>query len=137
MKHNNKFIYPKCVRSNVDGKRVYDIDAGKFKLPSVTTILSHTQSTEKRESLQAWRNRVGEDSAARIVASSGARGTAMHKILEKYILGEGYMDMTTVGQEAHNMAKVVIEQGLCNLTEYYGSETVLYYPGLYLSLIHI
>jgi genome maintenance exonuclease 1 len=65
------------------------------------------------------------------VASSGARGTAMHKILEKYILGEGYMDMTTVGQEAHNMAKVVIEQGLCNLTEYYGSETVLYYPGLY------
>tara|TARA_X000001382_G_scaffold66669_1_gene46332 strand:- start:71 stop:763 length:693 start_codon:yes stop_codon:yes gene_type:complete len=131
MKHNNKFIYPKCVRSNVDGKRVYDIDSGKFKLPSVTTILSATQSTEKRESLQAWRNRVGEDNAARIVASSGARGTAMHKILEKYILGEGYMDMTTVGQEAHNMAKVVIEQGLCNLTEYYGSETVLYYPGLY------
>ena len=43
MKHNNKFIYPKCVRSNVDGKRVYDIDAGKFKLPSVTTILSATQ----------------------------------------------------------------------------------------------
>ena len=62
MKHNNKFIYPKCVRSNVDGKRVYDIDSGKFKLPSVTTILSATQSTEKRESLQAWRNRVGEDS---------------------------------------------------------------------------
>lgn len=44
MKHNKKFIYPKCVRSNVDGKRVYDIDGGKFKLPSVTTILSHTQS---------------------------------------------------------------------------------------------
>ena len=101
MKKNKKFIYPKCVRSNVDGRRVYDIDNGKYKLPSVTTILvSYPKSAEKRESLAAWRNRVGEDSAARIVASSGARGTAMHKILEKYILEEGYMDMTTVGQRS-------------------------------------
>ena len=131
MKHNKKFIYPKCVRANVDGQRIYDIDGGKWKLPSVTTILSHTQSAEKRESLANWRKREGEENAARIVASSGARGTAMHKILERWVLGEGYMDMTTVGQEAHNMAKVVIEQGLSNVTEYYGSETVLYYPGLY------
>jgi len=131
MKHNKKFIYPKCVRANVNGQRIYDIDGGKWKLPSVTTILSHTQSAEKRESLANWRKREGEENAARIVASSGARGTAMHKILEKWVLGEGYMDMTTVGQEAHNMAKVVIEQGLSNITEYYGSETVLYYPGLY------
>ena len=131
MKHNKKFIYPKCVRSNVDGQRIYDIDGGKFKLPSVTTILSATQTAEKREKLEQWRQREGVENAARIVASSGARGTAMHKILEKWILEEGYMDMTTVGQEAHNMAKRVIEQGLCNVTEYYGSETVLYYPGLY------
>ena len=131
MKHNNKFIYPKCVRSNVDGKRVYDIDSGKFKLPSVTTILSATQSTEKRESLQAWRNRVGEDNAARIVASSGARGTAMHKILEMYILEQGYLDETNVGKQAHNMALQVIQNGLSNVTEYYGTECTLYYPGLY------
>ena len=50
IKANKKFIYPKCVRSNVDGKRVYDINNGKYKLPSVTTILSATQSAEKRES---------------------------------------------------------------------------------------
>jgi len=131
MKSNRQYRYPKCVRSTVDGKRVYDINDGAYKLPSVTTILSATQSAEKRESLAAWRNRVGEDSAARIVASSGARGTAMHKILEKYILGDGYMDLTEVGKEAHNMAKVVIEQGLCHVPEYYGSECTLYYPGLY------
>ena len=131
IKANKKFIYPKCVRSNVDGRRVYDINNGKYKLPSVTTILSATQSAEKRESLQAWRNRIGEDNATRIVASSGSRGTAMHKILEKYIIGDGYMDLTTVGQEAHNMAKVVIEQGLCHVPEIYGTECTLYYPGLY------
>jgi genome maintenance exonuclease 1 len=74
---------------------------------------------------------VGEEEATRIVDQSGARGTAMHKILEKYILEEGYVDLTSVGKEAHNMAIRVIEQGLCNVPEYYGTECTLYYPGLY------
>ena len=55
----------------------------------------------------------------------------MHKILEKYILEEGYLDETEVGKQAHNMALKVIEQGLCNVSEYYGTESTLYYPGLY------
>jgi genome maintenance exonuclease 1 len=97
----------------------------------VTTILSATQSAEKRESLAAWRLRVGEAEATRIVDSAGARGTAMHKILEKYVLGEGYLDETTVGKQAHNMALQVIQSGLSNITEYYGTECTLYYPGLY------
>jgi len=29
------------------------------------------------------------------------------------------------------MAKQVIEKGLCNIPEYYGTECTLYYPGLY------
>ena len=48
-----------------------------------------------------------------------------------YILEQGYVDLTTVGQQAHNMAIRVIEQGLCNVPEYYGTECTLYYPGLY------
>ena len=62
---------------------------------------------------------------------SAARGTAMHKILEKYILEQGYLDLTNVGKEAHNMAMQVIQNGLSNITEFYGSECTLYYPGLY------
>jgi len=130
MKHNNKFIYPKSMREDINGKRHYNINE-KEKLPSVTTIISATQSADKTASLAAWRVRVGEDQAARIVDTAGARGTAMHKILEKYILKDGYIDLTTVGREAHNMAIRVIEQGLCNVTEYYGLEATLYYPGLY------
>ena len=130
MKRNNNYIYPKTIREMIDGKRHYEIN-GNEKLPSVTTILSATQTIEKRESLQKWRDRVGEDEATRIVDSAGARGTAMHKILEKYIIEEGYLDLTNVGKEAHNMAIRVIEQGLCNLSEYYGTECTLYYPGLY------
>ena len=113
----------------VEGQRHYILN--QEKLPSVTTILSATQSAEKRESLAKWRERVGEAEATRIVDSAGARGTAMHKILEKYILGEGYLDETTVGKQAHNMALQVIQSGLSNLTEYYGTECTLYYPGLY------
>ena len=130
MKRNNNYIYPKTIREMIDGKRHYEIN-GNEKLPSVTTILKATEPDEKRESLQAWRDRVGEAEAPRLVDSAGARGTAMRKSLEKYIIEEGYLDLTNVGKEAHNMAMQVIQNGLSNVTEFYGSECTLYYPGLY------
>ena len=130
MKHNNKYIYPRSMREVINGKRHYNINE-KEKLPSVTTIISATQSADKTASLAAWRVRVGEDQAARIVDTAGSRGTAMHKILEEYVKEQGYLDLTDVGKDAHNMAIRVIEQGLCNVTEYYGLEATLYYPGLY------
>ena len=83
MKHNNCYVYPKTVRETIEGRRHYEINGGE-KLPSVTTILSSTQDPEKAQSLKAWRDRVGEENATRIVDEAGARGTAMHKILENY-----------------------------------------------------
>ena len=106
---NNKYRYPKTVREVIEGKRHYNID-DKEKLPSVTTILSATQSAEKREALARWRESKGEEEATRIVDQAGARGTAMHKILEMFILKQGYLDETEVGKQAHNMALLVIEQ---------------------------
>jgi len=129
IKHNNCFVYPKTVREMIEGKRHYD--TGSEKLPSVTTILSGTQDPEKAQSLKAWRDRIGEASATRIVDEAAARGTAMHKILENYVLREGYLDLTNVGKNAHNMAMKIIENGLSNVTEYYGIESTLFYPGLY------
>ena len=131
MKHNKKFKYPRTKRELIEGRRHYDINEGQWKLPSVTTILDRTQSAEKREALRKWREAKGEEEATRIVDSSAARGTAMHKILEKYIIEDGYLDLTDNGLQAHNMAKQVIERGLCNVPEFYGSEATLYYPGLY------
>ena len=54
MKWNKKFIYPTSTRALIDGKRHYDVGTNE-KLPSVTTILSATQSEEKRKSLEAWK----------------------------------------------------------------------------------
>ena len=129
MKRNNSYKYPKTQREKIQGKRHYVFD--KEKLPSVTTILDQTQSAEKRKSLKAWTERVGEEAAEKIKSESAARGTAMHKILEMYILEQGYLDETNVGKQAHNMALQVIQSGLSNVTEFYGTECTLYYPGLY------
>jgi len=130
LKHNNKYIYPKTIRVSIDGKRHYDIN-DKEKLPSVTTILSKTQTAEKTEGLANWRARVGEAEATRIMDQAAARGTAMHSILEHHILGKNRLDLTDVGQQAHKMADVVIEKGLSHLDEIWGSEVALYYPELY------
>ena len=85
MKRNNCFRYPKTIRESVNGLRHYNIN-DKEKLPSVTTILKATEPEEKREALQDGVNQKGEAEATRIVDESAARGTAMHKILEMYIL---------------------------------------------------
>ena len=129
MKLKNIYRYPKTVREAIEGKRHYVM--GKEKLPSVTTILSATEDPEKTEGLRKWREAKGEEVATRIVDEAAARGTAMHKILEKYIDESGYLDLTNVGKDAHNMAIRIIEQGLCNITEYYGTECTVHYPGLY------
>ena len=129
MKFNRKYNYPKSMRSLIDGKRHYDI--GNDKLPSVTPILSATQSDEKKKSLADWRARMGAQSADRIRDVSAMRGTAMHKFLEAYIDGSGHKDLTSIGKEAEPMARKIIESGLGDLEEVWGQEVTLYYPGLY------
>ena len=129
MKFNRKFKYPKSMRSLIDGKRHYDID--QEKLPSVTTILSATQSEEKRKSLADWKARMGPEFADRVRDIAAMRGTAMHRYLEAYIDGSGHKDLTSIGKEAEPMAKKIIESGLGELDEVWGQEVTLYYPGLY------
>ena len=129
MKFNRKYNYPKSMRSLIDGKRHYDI--GNDKLPSVTTILSATQSDEKKKSLADWRARMGAQSADRIRDVSAMRGTAMHRYLEAFIDGTGHKYLTSIGKEAEPMARKIIESGLGDLEEVWGQEVTLYYPGLY------
>ena len=129
MKWNKRFNYPRSTRSIVEGKRHYDIS--EEKLPSVTTILSACQSDEKRASLEAWRQRVGPKTADLAKDLAAERGTLMHRYLEAYIDGSGHKDMTPLGEQAETMAKQIIETGLRDLEEVWGTEVTLYYPGLY------
>jgi ATP-dependent exoDNAse (exonuclease V) beta subunit len=129
MKWNKQFIYPKSVRSLINDERHYDI--GSEKLPSVTTILAATQSDEKRESLAKWKEKVGDSKADEIKNQAAKRGTLMHSYLEHHINGGGLLDLSGEGREAESMAKTIIEKGLGDLEEIWGSEVILHYPGLY------
>jgi genome maintenance exonuclease 1 len=130
MKWNKKFTYPKSIRSLIDDKRYYEI--GTTKLPSVTTILSATMPEEKRKSLDAWKLRVGNAEAQKVVTTAANRGTSMHTILEHYITGQHYLDLTDVGKNAHSMAQTVFEKGIKGkISEYYATEATLFYPDLY------
>ena len=129
MKWNKLYNYPPSTRSTTDGLRTYDV--GNEKLPSVTTILGATQSSEKQASLARWKASVGEEQATRIKEQAAARGTNMHKHLEAHILGEGYLDLTPEGKIAKDMSSTIIAKGFNDLEEIWGSEVVVYYPGLY------
>lgn len=130
MKLNKKFIYPTSSRSLVKDERHYDVNA--TKLPSVTTILQATQPEEKRLAIAAWKTRVGNVEADKVKNDAASRGTAMHTHLEKFLLGEGYLDLTTEGQASRTMADEIINKGLKNrLAEFWGLEVTLYYPELY------
>ena len=124
MKWNKLYEYPKSMRSLINDERHYEV--GPEKLPSVTTILAATASSEKRESLNKWKARVGEVEAERIKNTAATRGTAMHSYLEMHSNGENLLDLTIEGLAARSMAETIIKQGLGDLQEIYGNEAVSY-----------
>jgi len=128
MKKSNKYSYiqGKQITDHETGTRVYDVIG--TRLPSVTTILS---ATKNKQFLKDWKEKVGHEEAERIKNLSSKRGTAMHKFLEKHIQSSGYDDLTEIGQQAKPMAQKIIDEGLVPISEYYGSEIMVHYPGLY------
>ena len=128
IKKSNKYNYlqGKQITDEESGNRVYDFNGSR--LPSVTTVLN---ATKNQQFLKDWKAKVGEAAAERIKNLSSRRGTAMHKFLESHIQGVGYDDLTPIGCEAKPMATKIIEVGLTPVSEYYGSEVMLHYPGLY------
>ena len=131
MKVVKKYVYPRSTREAIAGLRHYTVDGQEEKLPSVTTVLGQTQPKEKRESLDRWRQKVGLREAEKITRDAAIRGTAMHKYLEDLILGQRSLDLTPLGQEATTMAEIIVDRGLNDCSEIYGTEAVLYYPDLY------
>ena len=129
MKWNKLYKYPKSSRSLIEGSRHYDIS--NEKLPSVTAILQETLPQEKIESLARWKAKVGENEAERVRNEAATRGTLMHSFLEYYVRGEKLLDTTDEGKVAGDMGQVIIDQGLKDMEEVWGSEVTLFYPGLY------
>jgi hypothetical protein len=82
--------------------------------------------------LHAWRKRVGAEKAQQITTESANIGTVMHRSLEKHVKGEDRTPGSNlIQQKAHKMANVIIDNGLNDVSEVWGSEVSLYYPELY------
>ena len=115
-----KYPYQELKKKNFDGSRKYLTPDGS-KLPSVTTILSATQSEEKKKSLQEWRKRVGYAKAQEITTEAAGRGTRMHKWLENYVLSDtgdmGQYGSNPYSKQSHRMASLILEHGLKNANE--------------------
>ena len=60
--------------------RLYETPDG-VKYPSITTVLSILSE----DGIRKWKERVGEEEAAKISYRASTRGTAVHEIIEKYI----------------------------------------------------
>ena len=130
--YNPKFNYQPIPRVTVDGRRFYATPDGQ-RLPSVTTILDKTKSQEKIEILNNWRRRVGVENAQKITTEAANRGTRMHTYLERYIK-EGAIPprgSNPFSWPSYVMAEEVIKQGLQHVSEFWGIEVPLYFPGVY------
>jgi genome maintenance exonuclease 1 len=121
---NKKYNYNEFSRNDEETGRTYNV--GEHKVPSVTTILSKTQSEEKRKSLDAWRERVGYQEAARITNQAARRGTEMHYVLEQYLQGIGYLNLSKEGALPRMMAHTIVDN-LDNFSQVYGTEVSLSY----------
>jgi len=130
--YNPKFAYHELSRTTEEGKRLYLTPDGK-RVPSVTTVLEKTKPEEKKAALQQWRNRVGHAQAQAITTEAANRGTRMHTYLEHYVKTGELKDRGSnpFGWASHAMAQTVIEDGLQNVSEFWGVEIPLYFPSLY------
>jgi len=71
---------PELQSETINDKRYYTTPSGE-KYPSITTVLSSLS----RDSIAAWRKKVGEEEANRISRTASNRGTKIHSIAEAYL----------------------------------------------------
>jgi genome maintenance exonuclease 1 len=71
---------PELTSETINDKRYYTTPSGE-KYPSITTVLSSLS----RDSIAAWRKKVGEQEANRISRTASNRGTKIHSIAEAYL----------------------------------------------------
>jgi hypothetical protein len=128
----NKFPYKELKRETINGSRKYMTPDG-HAVPSVTTILDATKPEEAKQALREWRKRVGEEKAKQITTEAAGRGTRMHKWLENHVkTGDtGQPGTNPYSIQSHTMAKTIIEKGLINCQEFWGTEVSLHFPEVY------
>lgn len=102
-----------------EGKRFYQTPNGVW-YPSITTVLSYMN----KDSLMAWRKRVGEEEANRISSAAMERGTRLHSICENYIKND--LDLKSISPFDMPMFKSIKPILDSNIDKIHAQEAALY-----------
>ncbi len=106
-------------RIETTGGRQYKLPSG-ILVPSVTTVLGNYY----KKDLSGWIKWVGETEALRIMRQAGVKGTALHKMVERYVtnlpMQEGVMPFML---DSFSNIKPILDK---HITKVYGAEHPLY-----------
>lgn len=113
---------PKLTR--IDGDtRVYETPSGN-KYPSVTTILGEVLDNH---GLESWKLAVGKEEAKKIAGLAARRGSAIHDLLEKYVLqSTNYQEAWKKACPSDKWTTKKFLPVLENVSDVLGCETQLY-----------
>ena len=125
--HNKKYTYTYDMRvDTLPTGRTYFTPDGDY--PSITTVLGKTANTVW---LQKWKERVGEEEAARISKEATDRGTLVHEYAERYFNGEDIIaDLSHENSDVIQMSKDLIKITESGVTEIWGQEQILWSKNL-------
>jgi genome maintenance exonuclease 1 len=126
----NIYKYPELKRIDKEAGRYY-VDSNNNPVPSVTTVLSNTSN--KKDSIEQWRKRVGEEEANRITKKSTDIGSMVHEALELFLNGRDWDNFSEDPNDliAKKITTKFINTGLNSITEVWGLEIGLILEGLY------
>ena len=92
--------------------------------PSLTTILGKTANNPW---LEQWKQRVGEEEAARVSKEATDRGTLIHSFAERHFNGESiWEELRTHPVDVRQMSRDLISAVEPNVSEIWGQEQILW-----------
>ena len=134
IKPRYRYNYTTLKRQDLPDGRRYVNEVGD-KLPSVTTILSHSKD---KSGLIEWTNRVGKEEAERIRDNAAKVGTAMHSFIESHVKLRPVPYAKRFYQiKGYRMGAGLIETFFEDLDEVWGSEVMVYKDGSYAGTIDL
>tara|TARA_B100001113_G_scaffold108245_1_gene87763 strand:- start:32 stop:712 length:681 start_codon:yes stop_codon:yes gene_type:complete len=126
----NIYQYPELKRVDKEIGRFY-IDSKDQIVPSVTTVLGKT--SDKLDSIQKWRKKVGDEEADRITKQSTDIGSMVHEALENFLNEKDWKNFSDDqnGVIANKITNKFIDIGIKSISEVWGLEVGLILDGLY------
>ena len=117
----NKYKYPELKRIQNKLGRFY-IDSDGNEIPSVTTVLDNL--SDKKSSLDQWRNRVGDIEADRVMKEATDIGTMVHLALENHLnnIDKDIFTDDSLGNLAKKMSDKLKKEALVDISEVFGLE---------------